>query len=68
MKRLKKARPITHRQVPIQVGLDFPTYEEMMLNDGGIEPQFKEPLKYFIEKDCDNLEWRLQQGFNSPMI
>ena len=68
MKRLKRARPITHRQVPIQVGLDFPTYDEMIMNAGEIEPQFKQPLKYFIEKNCDNMEWRGQQDHNLPMI
>jgi hypothetical protein len=68
MKRLKRARPITHRQIPIQVGLDFPTYEQKLINNGEIEDQFQEPLKYYIEDDCDNLEWRAQQDHNTVMI
>ena len=62
MKRL--GRPITHRQVELQFGLDFPTYDEKIMNHGGIEDQFKQPLKYQFENELDRPEWSLQQTRN----
>ena len=57
-------RPITHRQIPIQIGLDFPTYEKEMLEHGGIENQFHEPLIYDFNHDFTRPEWSLIQNFN----
>lgn len=58
MKRLV-ARPITHREIPMQIGLNFETYENKVLNDGEIEnSEYTPPYKF--EEPIDNMEWRLQ--------
>lgn len=62
MKRL--GRPITHRQVPIQIGLEFPTYEKKMIEHGEIEDQFEKQLTYEFNHDFTLPEWSMQQDLN----
>ena len=62
MKRL--GRPMTHRQIPLQIGIDFPTYEKKMQNSGGIEDQFSQPLKYDFNHDFTLPEWSMKQQHN----
>ena len=60
-KYLKKlGRPITHRQIPLQIGLDFPTYDKKIIYHGEIEDQFRQPLIYDFEKDFSSPEWLMR--------
>ena len=52
------ARPIVHRDVPIQIGLDFPTLEDNVVNFGELEHTQFSP-EYLFEAPVDNMEWRL---------
>ena len=56
MKRLV-ARPITHREIPMQIGLENNTYENMVINNGEIENSQYTP-EYRFEEPIDNNEWR----------
>ena len=60
MKRLI-SRPITHREIPLQVGLNFNEYEKNIIYDGEIENQKSYP-EYDFEKPIDNMEWRLKDN------
>ena len=60
------ARPFTHRDIPIQVGLTFPTFDEMVVNNGAIE-ESQIPLDYSFEAPNDAMEWRLRDQ-NSPRL
>ena len=57
--KLLTAEPITHREIPIQIGLNFQTYENMLMNNGEIENSLYTPT-YIFENPCDNMEWRLK--------
>ena len=60
MKRLVRiSRPITHREIPLQIGLNFEEYEKRMCDDGEIENSKYTP-EYIFEQPMDNMEWRLQ--------
>ncbi len=64
--RPRLARPITHRDIPIQVGLTFQTFDEMVMNNGAIE-ETQTPMEYFSNAPVDNMEWRLLDQ-NSPRL
>ena len=57
MKRLV-SNPITHREIPMQIGLENNTYEDRMINNGEIENSKYTP-EYKFEELIDNNEWRL---------
>lgn len=58
MKRLI-SREITHREIPLQIGLTNQTYENMMIQDGEIENSKNTP-EYVFESSMDSMEWRLK--------
>jgi len=58
MKRLI-SREITHREIPLQIGLTNQTYEIKMIQDGEIENSKYTP-EYIFENPIDNMEWRLK--------
>lgn len=64
MKRLiRKANPITHREIPMQIGLNMNTYETMLINNSEIETHSKNVNiypDYTFNHDIDNMEWRLR--------
>ena len=47
MKKRLISAPITHREIPMQIGLENNTYEDMLIQT---EYKFEEPI--------DNNEWR----------
>lgn len=58
---MKKKRlvsnPITHREIPMQIGLENNTYEDMLIQNGEIEDSKNTP-EYKFEEPIDNNEWR----------
>ena len=58
MKRLI-SREITHREIPLQIGLTNQTYENMMIQNGEIENS-KYTTEYIFESPMESMEWRLK--------
>ena len=58
-------RPFTHREVPLQVGLEFTTLEDNWLRAGGVE-DVATPLVYEFENPLDLPEWYLREGSRAP--
>ena len=58
MKKRLISKPITHREIPMQIGLENNTYEDMILNNKEIKNN-KYTHKYKFEKPIDNNECRL---------
>ena len=62
MKRLiRMSESITHRDIPMQFDILFPTYDEMLINNGEIEQHNPENFPtYEYNNPVDNMEWRLK--------
>lgn len=58
MKRLV-SRPITHREIPLQIGLHFKTYEDKMNEHGEIQNS-KYTTPFIFEEPNDCMELRLK--------
>ena len=56
------SRPITHREIPLQIGLNFKTYEDMMNEQGEIQNS-KYTIPFLFEEPNDTMEWRLKDQF-----
>ena len=65
MKRLV-SEEITHREIPMQIGLNNNTYEFMLINNGEIEDSKNTP-EYIFEKPIDNPEWRFKDQNTNPI-
>ena len=57
MKKRLISAPITHREIPRQIGLENNTYEDMLIQNGEIEDS-KNTSEYKFEEPIDNNEWR----------
>lgn len=57
MKKRLISAPITHREIPMQIGLENNTYEDMLIQNGEIE-ESKNTSEYKFEEPIDNNEWR----------
>lgn len=58
MKRLI-SRPITHREIPLQIGLNFKEYEDR-INEFGEIQNSKYTTPFIFEEPNDTMEWRLK--------
>ena len=63
----RQARPIVHRDIPIQIGLVFPTLEDNVVNFGELEHTQFSP-EYLFEEPVDNMEWRLRDEWSWPRL
>lgn len=52
-------RPITHRDIPMQIGISFQTYDTMINDKGEIENSQYTP-EYMIEAPMDSAYWQLK--------
>ena len=57
MKKRLISAPITHREIPMQIGLENNIYEDMLIQNGEIEDS-KNTSEYKFEEPIDNNEWR----------